>query len=90
MLLTTTALFCCLNDFAHAFHAFEDWERHGLIPTGRKRRRRGKLSLGDMLFIMVLFHLPPFRDFKYFWLYGIEQKHRAALVICPRTVALYR
>ena len=84
MSLSTTALFCCLDDFAKTF---EDWERHHLIPTGRKRRRSGKLSLGEMLFIMVLFHLSPFRDLprrrllvsfanKHFWRYGIEDKYR--------------
>ncbi len=73
MSLTTIALFCCLDDFARSF---EDWEHHRLIPTGRKRRRPGKLSLGEMLFIMVLFHLSPFKTFKDFWIYGVEQKYR--------------
>ena len=73
MSLSITALFCCLSDFADAF---EEWERHRLIPSQRQRRREGKLSLGEMLFIMVLFHLSPFKDFKHFWLYGVEQKYR--------------
>ena len=73
MSLSNTALFCCLDDFADTF---EDLERHRLIPSDRTRRRRGKLSLGEMLFIMVLFHLSPFKTFKDFWLYGVEQKYR--------------
>ena len=73
MSLHTIALFCCLDDFAKVF---EGCERHRLIPTGRKRLRSGKLSLGEMLFIMVLFHLSPFKDFKHFRIHGVEQKYR--------------
>lgn len=73
MSITITALFVCLDDFAKTFEA---WESKRLIPTTRKRQRKGKLSLGEMLFIMVLFHLSPFKDFKHFWVHGIEQKYR--------------
>ena len=80
MSLSITSLFCCLDDFARVY---EDWERGRLIPSERQRRRLGKLSLGEMLFIMVLFHLSPFKDFKHFWLYGIEQKYRACFSDLP-------
>ncbi len=68
-----TALFCCIDDFAKMF---EDWEQHRLIDTGRQRRRAGKLSLSEMLFIMVLFHGSAYKDFKHFWLYGVEIEYR--------------
>ena len=67
MSITTTALFVCLDDFAKTFEA---WERERLIPITRKRQRKGKLSLGEMLF-----HLSPFKDFKHVWLHGAEREY---------------
>jgi len=68
MSLPIIALFCCLDDFSRIY---EDWERHGLIGEGG-RRREGKLSLSEMLLIMVLFHTSPFKNFKYFYLHGVS------------------
>ena len=31
---------------------------------------------GEMLFIMVLFHISPYKDFKHFQLYGISHQYR--------------
>jgi hypothetical protein len=47
-----------------------------VIDTGNSRCRSGKLSLSEMLFIVVLFHIEPFKNFKTFYLYGICEKHR--------------
>lgn len=88
MSINITALFVCLDDFCKTY---EEWERHCLIPTSRKRRRPGKLALSEMLFIMVLFHLEAFRNFKTFYLYGICLKHRSCFNELPhydRFVAL--
>ncbi len=73
MNMDTTALFCCLDDFCNIY---SDWEKHHLIPTPGSRRRAGKLSLSEMLFIMVLFHSSGFRHFKVFYLYGIGHQYR--------------
>ena len=61
MAIDITALYCCLDDFCKVF---EDWEAHRLIRSQTTRQRTGKLSRSEMLFIMVLFHLSPFKHFK--------------------------
>jgi len=75
-----TALYCCLDDFCKVF---EDWEAHRLIPSEHTRQRTGKLSRSEMLFIMVLFHLSPYKHFKAFYRYGIGHQHRACFGALP-------
>ena len=67
------ALFCCLDDVAKLV---EEWERHHLLPSARQPIRGGKLCLGEMLFIMVLFHSSAYKDFKHVRLDGIRQEYR--------------
>lgn len=88
MSVDITALYCCLDDFVRLY---EEWERHQLIDTGRKRRREGKFSLSEMLLVMVLFHTDSFKNFKYFYIYGIGHKYRNCFAEIPtyeRFVAL--
>jgi len=66
--------FVALNDFARLY---EVWERENFISSAPKRDRKGKRCLGEMVFIMVLFHLSAYKDFKHFWLYGIEREYRS-------------
>ena len=80
MSIDITALYCCLDDFCKVY---EEWEQHKLIPSDKKRRRPGKLSLSEMLLIMVLFHLSPYKHFKAFYLLGIGQIYRSCFVELP-------
>jgi hypothetical protein len=88
MTIDITALYCCLDDFCKLFDA---WEARQLIPSEKTRQRTGKLSRAEMLFIVVLFHLSPYKNFKVFYLYGIGHQHRAcfgALLHYDRFVSL--
>jgi IS5 family transposase len=80
MTVDITALYCCLDDFCNVF---EDWEAHRLIPSPTTRQRSGKLSRAEMLFIMVLFHLSPYKNFKTFYLSGIGCQHRGCFRALP-------
>src|SRR3954470_3090649 len=73
MAIDITALYCCLDDFCKVF---EDWEAHRLLPAEQTCQRSGKLSRAEMLFIVVLFHLSPYKNFKVFYLYGIGGQYR--------------
>jgi hypothetical protein len=79
MAVDITALYCCLDDFCKVF---EDWEAHRLIPSPIARQRSGKLSRAEMLFIVVLFHLSPYKHFKAFYLYGVVISIAPAFALC--------
>src|SRR4051812_17251044 len=80
MAIDITALYCCLDDFCKVF---ADWEAHRLLPSEQTRQRSGKLSRAEMLFIVVLFHLSPYKNFKVFYLYGIGGQDRACFDALP-------
>src|SRR5689334_178928 len=80
MAVDITALYCYLDDFCKVF---ADWEAHRLLPSEQPRRRSGKLSRAEMLFIVVLFHLSPYKNFKVFYLYGIGGQYRACFDALP-------
>jgi hypothetical protein len=61
--LSNIAVFVYLDDFAKLY---QTWVRQCLIPTGSQRQRCGKLSLGEMLFIIEIFHTSGYRCFKLF------------------------
>jgi hypothetical protein len=69
-----------------AFWLFHDVRRYCLPPDPFTNRlaARGTLSQSEMLFIMVLFHLSPFKHFKVFYHYGIGQQRRACFDEIPR------
>src|SRR4051794_40661846 len=80
MAVDLTALFCCLAGFCKGS---ADWQAHRPLPAGHARHRSRELSRAEMLFIVVLFHLSPYKNFKVFYLYGIGGQYRACFDELP-------
>lgn len=68
-----TAIFTCIDDFCKIY---EKSEQHRLIPTLKQRNRGTELSISEMLTIVVLFHLSPCKNFKYFYITHLKGCHR--------------
>ena len=68
-----TALFFCLDEFCKSY---QEWERHRLIDTGKKRYRSCEMSLSEMLTIMILFHFSPCKNFKYYYIFHLPHFHK--------------
>ena len=67
-------IFCEIDDYCKAF--FPAFER-GLLPSpSTKRRRRVSMSAGEIMTILVLFHLSHYRDFKNFYLDCVTRQMR--------------
>jgi Transposase DDE domain len=62
-----TLLYCSVDDFWKSFK--QDWDKH-LIDHGKaKRGPEPRLSISEMLTIVILFHQSNYRTFKYFYEY---------------------
>ena len=66
------SLYYLIDEFCKLY---EENERHNLIDTGRSRDRSGKMSLSEMVTIMVIFHMSPCRNFKFFYNGHLHFKH---------------
>src|SRR4051794_41911851 len=86
MAVDITALYCCLDDFCKVL---ADWEAHRLLPSEQTCQRSGKLSRAELLLIVVLFHLSPYKNFKVFYLYGIGGHNTALPFALPPTVPVF-
>lgn len=74
MSIDTIALFVCIDDFCKLYEKIVS--KRLLPPPSGTRKREGYLSLSEMLFIEILFHFSPYKDFKHYYIYGIRQEHR--------------
>jgi hypothetical protein len=66
-MIDITKLFCTIDDFWKSFKI--EWSKHLLDSQKAKRGPEPKLSISEMMTIMVLFHRSNFRCFKNFYGY---------------------
>ena len=81
-------IFCLVDDFCKEY---AKWENHKLIPNGKVRQREGKLSLSELLTIVLGFYLSPCRDFKNYYLYYLPCRYKGyfSLVSYSRIIQLW-
>ena len=58
-------LFCAVDDFWLAFRPF--WEQQLITEGRRQRRRESKLTMSEIMTIIILFHQSGYRNFKSFY-----------------------
>ena len=60
------SLFCFVDDF---YKGFEPWYKKSLLTCGtKKRNREGKMSLSEIITILIAFHQSGMACFKYYYL----------------------
>jgi hypothetical protein len=64
--MDTVAIFCAIDDFCQWFEPW--WEQRLLELAPKRRRRRGRLCLSEVMTTMVGFHLSGYRTFKDYYL----------------------
>ena len=60
-----TALFCHIDDFWKTFKP--EWEKHLISSPNLKRGPKARLSVSEMITIVILFHQSNYRTFKHFY-----------------------
>lgn len=68
-----TELYCIIDDFTKLYN---EYEKQKLLPSNRKRHQACKMSLSEMLTIMVMFHTSYSKNFKYFYKSYIEYLYK--------------
>ena len=83
-----TEIFYFADNFCKEFH--KSIEAHAIEESGKGRReprRKPKMSSGEVITIMVLFHYGAFRNLKHFYLHYVCRHMRGEF---PQTVSYNR
>ncbi len=69
-------LFCDVDEFCRVF--LPAWHRRLLTDGTRQRRRTSRLTLGEIMTILICFHQSQYRNFKAFYLLHLCRHGRGA------------
>ena len=61
-------IFCNLDDFMKEFETVLTKNSISETSEAKKRKRKSKMSKSEVMTIMVIFHLKPYRNLKHFGL----------------------
>lgn len=78
-------LYCHVDEFYQRFEP--NWQQHQLAADSSRRRRRGQLSMSEILTIVIHFHQAHYRDFKAYYLQYVSVQLRAEF---PQLVSYQR
>ena len=51
---------------------YKEWEKRYTLIDKRRRRRESRMSLKDMLLVVIIFHISGFYAFKHYYLFGVQ------------------
>ena len=74
--MSLEALFCDVDDFCQVF--LPDWRGQQLTTGERKRQRSTRLSVSEIMTIMIHFHQSHYRDFKSYYLCYVQRTLKPA------------
>ena len=60
-----TTLYSLIDDFCKIYHEFE---KQKLLPSNKTRDRQGKITLSELMTIVLFFYFSSYKDFKNYYL----------------------
>ena len=73
-MIPLTEIFCLLDDFCNKFAV--SIAGHVLPNTNRKRQRKCRMALSEIIMILTMFHLSHYKTFKDFYLECIKNMYQ--------------
>ena len=68
-----TELYSFIDDFCKIY---QEYEKRKLLPSTKERNRDNKMSLSEMLTIIIMFHTSYAKNFKFFYKIYVEYLHK--------------